>query len=64
MNYREILEQLRGYAQKTTVIETGKICNTVRALNREQMADLLTGSEKDVHVLEVQLQNSEYIIGL
>lgn len=64
MNHREILEQLRGYAQKPTGIETGKICNTVRALNREQMADLLTGSEKDVHVLEVQLQNSEYIIGL
>lgn len=64
MNYREILEQLRGYAQKPTSIEAGKICNTVRALNREQMADLLTDSEKDVHVLEVQLQNSEYLIGL
>ena len=64
MDYREVLEQLRGYVQKPVSEEAGKICKTVRALNREQMAVLLTDSEKDVDSLEVQLQNSEYVIAL
>ena len=64
MDYREVLEQLRGYVQKPVSEEAGKICKTVRALNREQMAVLLTDSEKDIDSLEVQLQNSEYVIAL
>lgn len=64
MDYREVLEQLRGYVQKPVSAEAGKICKTVRALNREQMAVLLTDSEKDIDSLEVQLQNSEYVIAL
>ena len=64
MNYREILIELRGYVQKPARAETVKVCKTVKELNRQQMSFLLTNSEKDIYMLEVQLQNSEYIIGL